>query len=210
MSDDFQDEIAFLGIEASPSFVRQPEATASPSASSGRWCATLRPSRSCAWCCSISPPGTTPTGWSPAMATGHLLRSGPTTTRPWIRPHEQRSRLSHNRGAVQREPTSAAACACPATPFRPSAIPADRTLDNAAGCATIPTVRPLPRSGDRQSHPANEDAGYTHYTPFRRQTTRRTPETSEGNQPRPRDVFGLSTPPTLSLASACVKGIPRL
>jgi putative transposase len=25
MSDDFQDEIAFLGIEASPSFVRQPE-----------------------------------------------------------------------------------------------------------------------------------------------------------------------------------------
>jgi putative transposase len=36
MSDDSQSEIAFLGIEASPSFVRQPEGNGSPSASSGR------------------------------------------------------------------------------------------------------------------------------------------------------------------------------
>jgi len=34
MSGDFQDEIKCLGIEASPSFVREPEATASPSGSS--------------------------------------------------------------------------------------------------------------------------------------------------------------------------------
>jgi transposase InsO family protein len=59
MSEDFQTEIAFLGIEASPSFVREPEATARPGASSGR---TSRPSRSCASPCSNSPPGTTRTG----------------------------------------------------------------------------------------------------------------------------------------------------
>ena len=64
--------------------------------------APLRDHRRVAPRCSISPPGTIPTGWSPAMATGHLLRSGPTTNQPWIRPHEQRSRLSHNCGAVQR------------------------------------------------------------------------------------------------------------
>src|SRR5512144_2500894 len=71
-----------------------PRATASPSASSVHsrktscGCATSRPSKSYAWRCSISPPGTIPTGWSPAMATGRLLRSGPTNNRPWIRPHE--------------------------------------------------------------------------------------------------------------------------
>ena len=48
--------------------------------------------------CSISPPGT-PTGWSPAMATGHLLRSKLTSSRPWVRPHERCSHLQ--RGAVQ-------------------------------------------------------------------------------------------------------------
>jgi hypothetical protein len=35
MSDHFQREIAFLGIESSPAFVRAPEGTAVPSASSG-------------------------------------------------------------------------------------------------------------------------------------------------------------------------------
>ena len=107
MSDDFQAEIAFLGIDASPSFVRSPKATASPSASfapSRRTCcgcATSRPSRRCAWRCSNSPPGTTATGWSPAIATGHPLRSGSTSSRPETWPHERSSRLSHNRGAVQ-------------------------------------------------------------------------------------------------------------
>ena len=76
----------------------------------------------------------------------------------------------------------------PATPFRRSAIPADRRLDSAAGGATFPTARPRPRSGGRQSHPASEAAGYTHGTPFRCQTTCRTPETSEGNQPQRPDV----------------------
>lgn len=79
-----------------------PRATASPSASSVHsrktscGCATSRPSKSYAWRCWISPPGTIPTGWSPAMATGRLLRSGQTSNRPWIRPHERCSRLSHN------------------------------------------------------------------------------------------------------------------
>ena len=54
-----------------------------------------------AWRCSNSPTGTTSTGWSPVIATGHPPRSGPTSSRPWIRPHERCSRLSHNRGAVQ-------------------------------------------------------------------------------------------------------------
>ena len=36
----------------------------------------------------ISPPGTIPIGWSAAMATGHLLRSEPTSNQPSIRPHE--------------------------------------------------------------------------------------------------------------------------
>ena len=62
--------------------------------------APLRDHRGVAPGCSISPPGTIPTGWSPAMATGHLLRSGPTSNRPSIRPHERCSRLSHNRDAV--------------------------------------------------------------------------------------------------------------
>lgn len=34
------------------------------------------------------------------MDTGRPLRSGPTSNRPWIRPHDHRSRLSHNPGAV--------------------------------------------------------------------------------------------------------------
>ena len=34
MSDDFQDEIRFLGIESTPAFVRAPRAMAAPSASS--------------------------------------------------------------------------------------------------------------------------------------------------------------------------------
>src|SRR5512143_4069821 len=108
MSDDFQSEIAFLGIEASPSFVRQPEGngvadrfTSVHSKKSSCGCATSRPSKRYAWRCWISPPGTIPTGWSPAMATGRLLRSGQTSNRPWIRPHERCSRLSHNLGAVQ-------------------------------------------------------------------------------------------------------------
>src|ERR1019366_10169131 len=71
----------------------------------------------------------------------------------------------------------------------PSAIPADRRLDSAAGFATFPTARPLPRSGGRQSHPASEAAGYIPGTPSRCQTTRRTPETSEDNQSQRRDAL---------------------
>ena len=71
MSDDFQDEIAFLGIEASPSFVRQPEGNGVAE----RFIRTLKgdilwlwvqrfenPSRTCAWHCSSSPTATTPIG----------------------------------------------------------------------------------------------------------------------------------------------------
>jgi hypothetical protein len=36
LSDTFQQELAFLGIESSPAFVRSPEATAVPSGSSAR------------------------------------------------------------------------------------------------------------------------------------------------------------------------------
>ena len=112
MSDDFQDEIAFLGIDTSPSFVREPgkrRGRALHPYAEGKPLVGAPLRDSCAWRCSISPPGTIPTGWSPAMATGHLLRSGPTSNRPWIRPHDRRSRLSHNRGAVHRM-DGAAAC----------------------------------------------------------------------------------------------------
>ena len=108
MSDDFQSEIAFLGIEASPSFVRQPEGngvaerfirTLKENLLWVRHLATIEELRlallDVAAC-------TIPTGWSPAMATGRLLRSGPTSNRPWIRPHERCSRLSHNLDAVQQ------------------------------------------------------------------------------------------------------------
>src|ERR1035437_7267186 len=76
-----------------------------------------------------------------------------------------------------------------ATQFQPSAIPADRRLDSAAGFATFPTARPLPRRGGRQSHPASEAAGYIPGTPSRCHTTRRTPETSEDNQSQRRDAL---------------------
>src|ERR1019366_3827547 len=88
-----------------------------------------------------------------------------------------------------RQAPSPAACACPATQFQPSAIPADRRLDSAAGFATFPTARPLPRSGGRQSHPASEAAGDISRPPACCQTTRRTPETSEDNQSQRRDAL---------------------
>ena len=104
-------------------------------------CATSRPSKSCAWRCSISPPVTIPTGWSPAMATGHLLRSGPTSNRPWIRPHEQGSRLSHNRGAVQK---SAATPARTSSGLRRASTP--HSLAGAASGALEPGRPPRARS----------------------------------------------------------------
>jgi transposase InsO family protein len=87
MSGDFQDEIAFLGIEALPSFMRQPEGNGVAE----RLIRTLK--ENFLWVrrfktielrrrCAISPPGTIPIGSSPAMATGHLLRSGPTSNPP--------------------------------------------------------------------------------------------------------------------------------
>ena len=71
MSDDFQGEIAFLGIEASPSFVRQPEGNGVAERfirtlkENLCGCAASRLSRSCAWRCSNSPTGTTPMAGRP-------------------------------------------------------------------------------------------------------------------------------------------------
>ena len=140
MSDDFQDEIAFLGIEASPSFVRQPEGNGVAE----RFIRTLK--ENLLWVqrfetieelrhCSSSPTATTPIGCSPVMATEHPLRSGPTRSgptsdRPWIRPHERSSRLSHNRGAVQGRFSPIAALSSSST---------GRDLSNlSADCASSP------------------------------------------------------------------------
>jgi len=68
MSHHFQKEIAFLGIESSPAFVRAPEAMAVPSGSSVHsrktccGCAALTPSRNCARRYWSSAKPTTPTG----------------------------------------------------------------------------------------------------------------------------------------------------
>src|SRR5271168_2956712 len=82
-------------------------------------------------------------------------------------------------------------------------MPADRRLDSVAGCATFPTARQPPRSGDRQNHLASEAAGYTPGTPSRRRTTPRTPETSEGNQPQRQDASSLPSPDTISCGNVC-------
>ena len=68
--------------------------------------------------------------------------------------------------------------------------------------------RLLSRSGDRQSHPASAAARYTHDTPFRCQTTRRTPERPRVINPS-HEMSRAFHPPMLSLASTCVKGIPN-
>jgi hypothetical protein len=68
MSDHFQKEIAFLGIESSPAFVRAPVAMAAPSGSSGRsrrtccGCTASRRSRTCVTRCPRSARPTTPPG----------------------------------------------------------------------------------------------------------------------------------------------------
>jgi hypothetical protein len=83
-----QANIAFLGIEASPSFVRQLEGNRVAE----RFIRTLK--ENLLWVRSFqtieelrlalrgSPRGTTLTGWSPVMATGHQLRSGSTSRPP--------------------------------------------------------------------------------------------------------------------------------
>ena len=64
------------------------------------------------------------------MATGHPPRSGPTSSSPWIGPHDRRRRLSHNRGAVQR-PRS------PSVPYRSQGAAVLRPVKHA--------LAPLPR-----------------------------------------------------------------
>lgn len=74
-SDLFQDELAFLGIESSPSFVQSPRATVAPSASSEpsrSSCCGSRPSRastSSSSRCTASGAATTSAGSSRATAT---------------------------------------------------------------------------------------------------------------------------------------------
>jgi hypothetical protein len=54
---------------------------------------------------------------------------------------------------------------------------------------------------DRRTPLASEAAGYTPDTPSRRQTTLRTPETSEGNQPRQQDASNSPSPDTIARAN---------
>ena len=103
MSDDFQDEIAFLGIEASPSFVRQGNGVAES------FIRTLK--ENLLWVqrfetienlrlALLKFTNRYNTQWSPVMAAEHPLRSGATSRASLTWPHERCSRLSHNRGAV--------------------------------------------------------------------------------------------------------------
>jgi putative transposase len=68
ISDDYQKELGFLGIESSPAFVREPEGNGVAERfirtlkEQLLWSATSRPSRSCAWRCSSSRRSTTASG----------------------------------------------------------------------------------------------------------------------------------------------------
>ena len=109
MFDDFQTEIAFLGIEASLSFVREPEGngvaerfirTLKESLLWVRHCETIEELRLAlldfaAWY---------NTHWLVARH-GHRTPAQVRADQQlaWIRPHDRRSRLSHNRGAVHRK-----------------------------------------------------------------------------------------------------------
>jgi hypothetical protein len=77
VADDFQAELAFLGIESSPAFVREPEATAASSASFVRsrrtFCGSAASplSRNSATPCWSSSGSTTRAGWSSGTAIAH-------------------------------------------------------------------------------------------------------------------------------------------
>src|SRR5512132_1728843 len=110
MSDDFQAEIAFFGIEASPSFVREPEGNGVAE----RFIRTLK--ENLLWVryfqtieelrlALIEFVDWYNTHW---LVARHRYRtpprSGPTSSRPGTWPHERSSRLSHNRDAVHTDP----------------------------------------------------------------------------------------------------------
>ena len=120
VADDFQRELAFLGIRpvAGPSSA-SPKATAAPSASSARsrrtcsGSAASPPSRSCARHSTPSRTPTTGPGSSSATATGHPPRSAPTRSASPRPPDANAS--SHNCGPLHGPPCAPAPRSSPCT-----------------------------------------------------------------------------------------------
>jgi len=108
VADDYQRELAFLGIESSPAFVREPEGNGCVERfirtlkENLLWSAASTPSRSSAWRSTRSKTPTTGPGSSNATPTRPQRPSERRSLRRSRPPHETANAVSHNCGPLHR------------------------------------------------------------------------------------------------------------